>query len=97
MNVTPIHSAEFDEGYRITRAGDSLFIQATDDRAGPLRLRGRELASFGVRLAGDEWVFDRAVCREGARPADALWRFGIVALILALGMILLCHILASGR
>ena len=96
MDVTPIHSADFTEGYRITRAGDSLFIQATGECAGPLRLRRRELASFGVRLAGEEWVFNRAMNRGVARLTDERWRFAIVVLILSLAMLLLVPIITAG-
>ena len=41
---------EYIEGFRITRDGESLFIEATDYHAMPLRLDREELAKLGVRL-----------------------------------------------
>jgi len=41
---------EYIEGFRITRDGDSLLIEATDYHAMPLRLDRNELSKLGVRL-----------------------------------------------
>ena len=41
---------EYIEGFRVTRDGDSLFIEATDYHAMPLRLDRKELSKLGIRL-----------------------------------------------
>jgi hypothetical protein len=42
------------EGFRITRDGDSLVIEATDYHATPLRLSVEDLAEFGLRFGKPE-------------------------------------------
>ena len=41
---------EYIEGFRITRDGDSLLVEATDYHATPLRLNREELSDLGLRL-----------------------------------------------
>ena len=97
MKTTLIHSADFAEGYRITRAGDSLNNQDTGGCEGPLRLKGRQLAAFGVRLAGKRRVSFGAEIDEAGRRAGERLRFGVLVLIVALAMLLLVPVIASGQ
>ena len=41
---------EYIEGFRLTRKGDSLLIEATDYHAMPLRPDRKELSKLGLRL-----------------------------------------------
>jgi len=41
---------EYVEGFRITRDGESLLVEATDYHATPLRLSREELSDLGLRL-----------------------------------------------
>jgi hypothetical protein len=96
MKTTLIHSADFAEGYRITRAGDSLFIQATGGCDGPLRLKDRQLAAFGVCLAGKRQVSYGAEMDKAGRLAEERLRFCVLVLILSLAMLLLVPIITAG-
>jgi len=51
---------EYIEGFRITRDGDSLLVEATDYHATPLRLNREELSDLGLRLV--------ALPESGKRP-----------------------------
>lgn len=55
---------EYIEGYRITRDGDGLLVEATDYHAMPLRLTGEDLFALGVRLVAVPEAWERPV-RDG--------------------------------
>ena len=96
MGTAVVRSADFAEGYRIIRTGDSLFIMAIGDHARPLRLRGERLASLGLRLEGGRHFSGCAANREAERLAAWQSRFVVGILILALAILLLVPVVVSG-
>jgi hypothetical protein len=89
-------TASFPEGYRITRAGGSLFIEVLADHPHPLRLRRDQLAGFGLRFEGGKQ--DRNGRSERLEPLLRARQvlFGAAILATALLVLLLVPAVLSG-